>query len=90
MVIHWYQNKNYYNTLTLRKKIENAISTGEITPHLFFRFSQTKTDNAKWPDVLFFFGGVEIWRYFGRIQNFGSIGGVENVNIKYYIKHSSP
>jgi hypothetical protein len=24
--------------LTLRKKIENAISTGEITPHLFFRF----------------------------------------------------
>jgi hypothetical protein len=43
--------------LTLRKKIENAISTGEITPHLFFRFSQTKTDNAKWPDVLFFWGG---------------------------------
>jgi hypothetical protein len=57
LVIHWYQNKNYYNTLTLRKKIENAISTGEITPHLFFHFSQTKTDNAKWPNVLIFFGG---------------------------------
>ena len=26
MVIHWYQNKKYYNTLTLRKNFENAIS----------------------------------------------------------------
>jgi len=94
LVIHWYQNKKYYNTLTLRKNFENAISTGEITPHFFFVFRKQKriTRNGQmcyfWAgnrNLEVFWGDTKFWKYWeGHMKTavfWGDCG-----NVKYFIE----